>query len=477
MPSRRDIIRQGIAASALLGMPRALAALVEDTDSVAQGSGRRVESRSITARPHLDAALRAERWIRRSRQVTADGVRWPADPLKPDVVATDLYNGMGGVVAFYLELYNATGDKQHLREASAGADYLISRVPSIPPTVSTSPGGAVRRPDCGLYTGLAGTMYLLERAHAAGAGDKYRDAAQRCLTLITGLAQPAGNGAEWSTSTDIVSGTAGTGLALLRAHRTLGGPSALATARRAGTRLIELGRPADGGTMWMMAPDYPRNMPNFSHGTAGVAYFLARLHEETGDPAFRDAARAGARYLQAVATKHGDACAIHHHDPDGKDLFYLSWCHGPAGTARLFYQLGTVGKDADAIDWVHRLARGITTTPIPEQRTPGFWNNISQCCGNIGVAQFFLDLHRTIGHPGALDFARRCLADTMSRATEEDGGLKWIQAENRTQPENLVAQTGFMQGAAGVGTFLLHLDGFEQKRAPAVVFPDSPFVS
>jgi lantibiotic modifying enzyme len=218
-------------------------------------------------------------------------------------------------------------------------------------------------------------------------------------------------------------------------------------------------------------------MPNFSHGTAGVAYFLARLHEETGDPAFRDAARAGARYLQAVATKHGDACAIHHHDPDGKDLFYLSWCHGPAGTARLFYQLGTVGKDADAIDWVHRLARGITTTPIPEQRTPGFWNNISQCCGNIGVAQFFLDLHRTIGHPGALDFARRCLAHTMSRATEEDSGLKWIQAENRTQPENLVAQTGFMQGAAGVGTFLLHLDGFEQKRAPAVVFPDSPFVS
>jgi len=32
-----------------------------------------------------------------------------------------------------------------------------------------------------------------------------------------------------------------------------------------------------------------------------------------------------------------------------------------------------------------------------------------------------------------------------------------------------------MQGAAGVGTFLLHLDGFEQKRAPAMVFPDSPF--
>ena len=31
-----------------------------------------------------------------------------------------------------------------------------------------------------------------------------------------------------------------------------------------------------------------RLMPNFSHGTAGIAYFLARLYEETHDKAFLD---------------------------------------------------------------------------------------------------------------------------------------------------------------------------------------------
>ena len=461
MPTRREIIKQSIAAGAMLGLPRGLAAML---------------ARPAPVRPHLDDALRAERWIRRSRQPTADGVRWPADPLKPDSVATDLYNGMAGVVVFYLELFSATGDRAHLREATAGADYLIARLPAgVPRTDAPSSSARSVAPGCGLYVGIAGTMYVLERTHTLSGDAKYREASARCLALINELARPAGAGVEWSDVTDIVSGSAGTGLALLHAYRHTGDASALATARRAGTRLIELGRPAEGGRMWLMTPTFARNMPNFSHGTAGVAYFLARLHEETGDAAFLDAARAGARYLQAIATRTGDACAIHHHDPDGKDLFYLSWCHGPAGTARLFYQLGRTAKDPAALEWVHRLARGITTTPIPEARTPGFWNNISQCCGNIGVAEFFLDLHRTVGHPGALEFAKRCLANTIARASEEDGGIKWIQAENRTQPDNLVAQTGFMQGAAGVGTFLLHLDGYEEKRAPVMVLPDSPF--
>jgi lantibiotic modifying enzyme len=465
MPSRRDIIKQSIAAGLLFGLPKHLGGLTPPIGS--------------TARPHLDTALRAERWIRGARQATADGARWPADPLTPGVVSTDLYNGMAGVVVFYLELFAATGDQAHLREATAGADYLISRIPSIPAVSADSAGARVRSPECGLYTGLAGTAYVLERTASLSGQRKYRDAMTRCLDLVQRLARPAGTGVEWNDSTDIVSGSAGIGLELLHAYRATGNDALLGTARRAGTRLIERARPeAEGGLSWLVTPTFPRNMPNFSHGTAGVAYFLARLHEETRDSTYLQAAIAGARYLEAIATRKGDASLIHHHDPDGKDLFYLSWCHGPAGTARLFHQLARTTKDGAWLEPAHRLARGITTmTPIPEERTPGFWNNISQCCGNIGVAQFFLDLHRTSGDVNALAFARRNLADTLRRATEVDGGLKWVQAENRTQPDNLVAQTGFMQGAAGVGTFLLHLDAFEQKRARAIVFPDSPFVA
>ena len=65
----------------------------------------------------------------------------------------------------------------------------------------------------------------------------------------------------------------------------------------------------------------------------------------------------------------------------------------------------------------------------------------------------------------------------LRRATRDAAGIRWVQAENRVQPENLVAQTGFMQGAAGVGTFFLRLDATERGRRWAIDFPDTPFLA
>ena len=92
------------------------------------------------------------------------------------------------------------------------------------------------------------------------------------------------------------------------------------------------------------------------------------------------------------------------------------------------------------------------------QRSPGFWNNISQCCGNCGVSDFFVSLHGLTATPH-LAFARRSADDTLARATPDGDGLKWVQAENRVSPNVVLAQTGLMQGAAGVGLAMLRLDG------------------
>lgn len=43
------------------------------------------------------------------------------------------------------------------------------------------------------------------------------------------------------------------------------------------------------------------------------------------------------------------------------------------------------------------------------------------------------------------------------------------------KPELLVAQTGYIQGAAGIGAWLLQLDAFERRRRSSITFPDSPF--
>jgi len=216
-------------------------------------------------------------------------------------------------------------------------------------------------------------------------------------------------------------------------------------------------------------------MPNFSHGTAGIAYFLATLYRTTNDQRFLDGALSGARYLLAIAKTEGDICLVQHDQPDNLDLYYLGWCHGPVGTARLFYQLSLATKDDQWTGWVRKSANGILMSGIPERRTPGFWNNVSQCCGSAGVAQFMLDYYGVSKDPKYLAFAQKMTTDLLSRATRDIRGTRWVQAENRVQPDLLVAQTGYMQGAAGIGIWLLHLDGLEKKRPPFVRFPDSPW--
>jgi lantibiotic modifying enzyme len=145
------------------------------------------------------------------------------------------------------------------------------------------------------------------------------------------------------------------------------------------------------------------------------------------------------------------------------------------GTARLWYKLARVDDETRWMPWVRRSARALLESGIPERRTEGFWNNVGQCCGTAGVAQFFLDLHRILGDRAHLAFAKRMTADLLARGTRDDKGLRWVQAEHRVQPTLLVAQTGYMQGAAGIGMWLLRLDGAENGRPPFVTFPDSPW--
>jgi len=113
---------------------------------------------------------------------------------------------------------------------------------------------------------------------------------------------------------------------------------------------------------------------------------------------------------------------------------------------------------------------------VPELRVEGFWNNVSQCCGDAGVGDFILSLHDVTGDDGYLTFVdriERYLTD--QREEDEAVGARWAQAENRTQPDIEVAQTGWMQGAAGVGAFFVHLDGKRNGRPDRILLPDSPW--
>ncbi len=456
--SRRALVGRGVAAAAFLSLP---ARWRENgaTDPLTGAASR-----------YREPAFAAERWIARSA-IRDDGrLAWPADPADVASVQRDLYTGTPGVVLFYLELWHATGDRRWLEPIGSGARQLAATLPVS--AASLGEEGA------GLYTGTAGVAYVLELAHRA-TGDKTLAAGRaRAVSLLRESLAPAGSGAGWNPSTDIISGSGGI-LLTLRWLDQHGGAwkDWRRDAVRVGDRLIEVATSEHGGLKWGIASTVPRRYPNFSHGTAGVSFVLATLTQVTRERRFLDAALAGERYLQAIGTRTAhDGFKVFHSEPGGESLYYLSWCHGPAGTARLYHRLAEVSGDTKWRAMLPRLAQGIVDSGVPDQHPDrsGYWNNISQCCGACGVVEFFIAMHAMTGDSGHLAFAQRVMDEAVQRGTADGDGMKWVQAEHRVRPELLVAQTGLMQGAAGVGLALLHLEGAMVGRKPLVALPDAP---
>ena len=436
--------------------------------------------------PYARAALGAAQWLRMNGIAKNSGIVWAANPEDPKSMNTTLFAGTPGPILFFLEAYRYTGNRAYLEEARKGADALLASIS--------------KNDDTGLYTGLAGSGFTLGEAYLITRDAKYREGALQCLHWIEAKATNTADGSKWNEVTDIISGASGTGLFLLWAADHLQAREARALAMRVGEHLIRIGQPQPGGGLkWMMDNSYPFEMPNFCHGTAGVAYFLATLYQVTGRKEFLEAARKGAMHLIAIANS-SEQYFLLYHDNHNTHLFYLDWAHGPAGTAALFYRLYQITKQPKWLELVEKCAaatrifggpeKAFTTIPSGSAKTltvwrqgqpkevpnPGVWRNVSICDGTAGEAEFFYNVYLVAHDRKWLQAAKEGSEDLLRRADVHDGEYRWVQVETFVRPDYAIAQTSYMQGASGIGMWLLHFGAaLAGQHRPVIRFPDNPF--
>jgi lantibiotic modifying enzyme len=405
---------------------------------------------------YLEAAVGAARWIL-SRQI---GGHWPSRTGAQREEELDLYYGNAGAILFFQELAESTGDHRSREAALTGAGYLAAQVRNL------------TRSD--LFHGLAGAAFALQQMIR---GKEEKDLLESLNQVIVQLqinAIPDDRGVCWNESNDIVYGTAGIGLTLIQLAKETGRDQLLDLAAAAGDHL--LAQQMDNGSYRTLSAGRSTNYPNFSHGTAGIGYFLAELHAATDDERYRTSALAAGHYLRSIMSAATSSNGlIFHHDTTGQNLFYLGWCHGPAGTGRFFYRLYQLTGDPGWLDLVRTQATTLMASGIPERQTPGYWNNVSRCCGAAGVGEFFLGLYTATEESDYLGFAERIAEYLLARGETDAPGMKWTQAEARREPGHLIAQTGLMQGAAGIGLFLIHVDQAFRRDKPLIRFLDEPW--
>ncbi|HQV57256.1 MAG TPA: lanthionine synthetase LanC family protein, partial [Ilumatobacteraceae bacterium] len=230
------------------------------------------------------------------------------------------------------------------------------------------------------------------------------------------------------------------------------------------------------GIRWEMMVDmpFPFPAPGMAHGSAGVGLMFAELYRATRNQTYLDAAIGGANYAWSHRRSTGSGCLIPHLLGIEPPRFYLSNCHGPAGTSRLFTVLAEITSHAE---WEQRsaaLLAGYQDLGVPEQRSEGLWQNHGQCCGDAGIGDFALWRYERTGDPTDVDLADRAAAVILAAADLDDGKRSWVMAEHRDRPDFLQRQTGYFQGAAGIGSFLVHLHTAHGGPGQRIWLPDYP---
>jgi hypothetical protein len=417
----------------------------------------------MSARPsetYRDVADAAWRWVLAQ-------VRWEDGPWIPGSVTTPpsteipadrdgMHSGVGGLAHVLAEIRLArpwTAQEQDL------ADGIAQRTRRGIPTET----------DATYFDGLVSAIGVLTALGADGvdpAIDRLDVLATADGWSETGIGAP--RYLPGARINDLTLGTAGVLLGALWARRH-GAARAQQVAEHAAAVLLAEAEQMPTGTNWRFVPQRYHagdviEMPNLSHGLAGIAAALAAAGAELGRPDLVAAARSGAEHLVSLGDRTGEGFVVpryHPHTFPDVDPVTFTWCHGATGTSLLFLALDTARVVEVAglrpTDWHRRCLHSVRASGLPARRYPGFWDNDGRCCGTAGVGDVFLDSWQRSRDEDDLDFGLELADALVERAVREGPHACWRFVEHRAEEPLLPPGVGWMQGAAGIAAYLFRV--------------------
>jgi hypothetical protein len=396
--------------------------------------------------PLLDGPLAERAWL------AVDAIA--ADLALPTAAAPgadwSLSAGAAGRALFFAYLDRARPDRGHdetaldLFEAAAG-----------------ELGESWAKP--GLYGGFAGVGWTLEHLREMAEPDDGGDPGEEIAATLAGLLRQT----PWSRSRDLIGGLVGIGVYALERLPLAGGRECLELAV---VRLAETAEAGPRGIAWFTAPEllpddtreiFPRGYYNagVAHGVPGMIALLAA------------AARHGARAGEAVRLCEGavEWLAAHRLGPDATSLYpysvlpdgppprrssRLAWCYGDLGiAAALLAAARALGRD----DW-ERQAIAAGHAAAGRFLDGSGVRDAGLCHGAAGVGHLFHRLFRGTGEPRFGEAARHWLGEALALRRPGDGFggfLAYDGVDLEAGGSGWRADSGFLEGSAGVGLALL----------------------
>lgn len=351
---------------------------------------------------------------------------------------SDFYDGAAGIGYFLLKAYHVLGDEKYRRAADSALTQMLQQVHHDRQGIYFDP--AIN----GVFQGNAGPGYVLMYAHRVTGERNYLDAAQQIAQRIMAVPDIRAD-----SNPDIIAGAAGTGLFLLGMHEATGNQQYLQGARALGDFLVAHAESLDAGATWKLA-DHGEEyyFVGYSHGPAGIGYYLERLYRVTGEPRYGEAADRAMAYIEGIAIKEnsarGDSVKWYHERLKRPTRYSSQWCHGAPGMNPFFLQLYSRTANPRYLDWAVTNTRYLLAQGVDVRKNPGV------CHGIAGNAASLYLMYQVTGDEAYLQTVRQAVEmlyaaiESQLRVPSTDGG-----------------EAGYMTGLAGVGDFLvlLHSEG------------------
>ena len=427
--------------------------------------------------PAVYRELAETSWVWAMAQVrSGDGGLWlPEAPeqAEPGDYPYGMHAGVGGLAHTLAEIRLTRPLTAEEKQLAAGiADTLVRRIP--------------HETEYDYFDGLVSTLGVLTALESPGADTavaRLRELATADGWQPSWLAPPVA--VAEGRCNDATLGAAGVLLGALWALR-YDVPGAAELAAHAADLLLSEGEERETGVYWPFVPlrfllRDDVQMPNWSHGQAGIAGSLAAAGIALDRPDLVEAATRGAEHLISLGDTSDGGLRLAHRIPgqEGLDTFTYSWCHGPTGTSLLFAALDRAGVpavgDRSPYDWERACLHSLRVSGIPGRLHPGFWDNDGRCCGTAGVGDVVLNVWQRTGREEDLAFAVTLADAIVERAITEGDHTYWRFVEHRNEDPLNPPRPGWMQGAAGIAAYLFRLArALEQGRdAEAVARMDT----
>jgi type 2 lantibiotic biosynthesis protein LanM len=388
----------------------------------------------------IDAALLAEadtiakelsRYaIRRGPNAAWIGLEGPGDSEVSQLVSLgpDLYNGVSGI-GLFLAAHAAVAQSTESEElALAAVSYLRKTLRS------RNAARVARLLGVGGGTGLGSIVYAFaSMAKHLGDTDVLADAHVAARLITDELI-------EADRALDVIGGSAGAILALLRLHHDSESDEVLRLAVKLGEHLLRQPRIGPKGRRsWIGEGAGERPLTGISHGAAGFAYALGSLAAITGREDFR---RAGS---ECIAFENSTYNAARRNWPDLRDIrqpaWTCQWCYGAPGIglARIAMIKGLAFDRTTLENDVANAVRGT------KKRWPNSTDTL--CCGTFGGIEFLREAGDLLQRPDIEKLALQRLLSVLD-AARSAGDYRWNAGKRQF---NL----GLFRGLAGAGYTVL----------------------